>query len=210
MGIAEEIALVEREFISGELLVVALIQQERVSESEVIRWLRRNIEKLGAVTALTFNRELRDFRFADGYPADILGDEGNARDTDLDWEADQGYICGWLTSDLKSFFSKTNVDFPELAIRDILQGTKPPDPAPKETIVTTVEVDDGKLGTRERNTLLTIIAAISGEAKIPIVYPSKSAEFIAGLTQLMGSPVSKRSIEDHLKKIPGALEARSK
>jgi hypothetical protein len=69
---------------------------------------------------------------------------------------------------------------------------------------------DQPLATKERNTLLTIIAALAKEAKVNIDPPGKAAGFIEGLTDLLGAPVSKRAIEEHLKKIPNALESRMK
>ena len=66
------------------------------------------------------------------------------------------------------------------------------------------------LTNRERRTLLTIIAALAKAAKINIDAPGKAALFIEGLTAEMGTHVSKRAIEDHLKKIPNALETRMK
>ncbi len=66
------------------------------------------------------------------------------------------------------------------------------------------------LGTTERNTLLTIIAAMAKEAKINIDPPGKAAGYIEGLTAQLGARVSKRAIEDHLKKIPDALGTRMK
>ena len=70
--------------------------------------------------------------------------------------------------------------------------------------------DDKPLSTRERDTLLTIIAALAKGAKINIHPPGKAAGFIEGLTAEFGTRVSKRAIEDHLKKIPDALESRMK
>jgi hypothetical protein len=66
------------------------------------------------------------------------------------------------------------------------------------------------LTTRERDTLLTIIAALCEAARISIDPPGKAALFIEGLTDSMGTHVSKRAIENHLKKIPNALETRMK
>ena len=68
------------------------------------------------------------------------------------------------------------------------------------------------LGTIERRTLLTIIAALAKEAKIDITPPGrgKAAGFIEGLTDGLGAHASKRAIEEHLKKIPDALESRTK
>lgn len=66
------------------------------------------------------------------------------------------------------------------------------------------------LSTRERDTLLTIIAVLAREAKIKVDLPGKAAIFIEGLTDSMGTHVSKRAIEEHLKKIPDALATRMK
>jgi hypothetical protein len=64
--------------------------------------------------------------------------------------------------------------------------------------------------TKERDTLLTIIATLAKEANIAIEQYGKSAQYISGLTAEMGAPVSKRTIEEHLKKIPNALDNRKK
>ena len=64
------------------------------------------------------------------------------------------------------------------------------------------------VSTRERNTLLTIIAALARAARIPVDPPGKAALSIEGLTAELGFRVSKRAIEEHLKKIPDALESR--
>lgn len=62
----------------------------------------------------------------------------------------------------------------------------------------------------ERNTLLTIIAALAKEADYDISKISKTGELIASLTQQMGAPVGATTIERHLKKIPEALASRAK
>ena len=66
------------------------------------------------------------------------------------------------------------------------------------------------LATKERDTLLTIIAALAKHGKIAIKDRGKSAEFISGLTNEIGAHVAKRTIEEHLRKIPSALEVRMK
>ena len=69
------------------------------------------------------------------------------------------------------------------------------------------------LGTRERDTLLTIIAVLAKAAKVGLDdyrKPGKAAGYIEGLTDDFGAHVSKRTIEDHLKKIHDALAARKK
>lgn len=66
------------------------------------------------------------------------------------------------------------------------------------------------LQTKERFSLLTIIAALAKEAKIDVAHPSKAASLIEGMTTQMGAPVAKRTIEEHLKRIPSAIDARAK
>lgn len=82
-------------------------------------------------------------------------------------------------------------------------------PPPPTTVPTELAIEK-PLGTRERDTLLTIIAVLAKEAKLQIDQPGKTALYIEGLTNELGAPVSKRAIEDHLKKIPNALETRMK
>lgn len=69
--------------------------------------------------------------------------------------------------------------------------------------------DEQSLGERERTTLLTLIAALAHEAGIDISKPSKAAGLIEGLTTKIEARIAARTIEEHLKRIPGALEKRS-
>jgi hypothetical protein len=69
---------------------------------------------------------------------------------------------------------------------------------------------DKPLRERERSTLLTIIAALAKAADIDISKPSKAAEAIEALTTQLGARVSARSVEDHLKRIPDAIERKGK
>jgi hypothetical protein len=64
------------------------------------------------------------------------------------------------------------------------------------------------LGTRERDTLLTIIAALCKVAGHDYKQPAKTAEVIEGEAAEMGISISKRAIQDHLNKIPNALAPR--
>ena len=75
---------------------------------------------------------------------------------------------------------------------------------------TTNVASENPLSGRERNTLLTIIAALAKAAKINFNEAGKAALSIEGLTAELGARVSKRAIEEHLKKIPDALETRMK
>jgi hypothetical protein len=72
------------------------------------------------------------------------------------------------------------------------------------------EALDKPLGERERATLLTIIAALAKAADIDISKPSKAAEGIEALTTDLRARVSARTVEDHLKRIPDAIERRRK
>ena len=67
---------------------------------------------------------------------------------------------------------------------------------------------DKPLMTRERATLLTIIAALARAADIDILKASKAGDTIEALTVELRARVSARAIEDHLKRIPDALERR--
>lgn len=64
------------------------------------------------------------------------------------------------------------------------------------------------LGSRERKTLLVVIAALAKAAKISLESTGKAAGYIEGLTAGIGARVSKRAIENHLNLIPDALESR--
>jgi hypothetical protein len=63
---------------------------------------------------------------------------------------------------------------------------------------------------RERDTLLVIIAALAELAQIDVKKPAKAGAAIESQAALLGAEVSSRSIQDHLKRIPEALERRSK
>lgn len=61
---------------------------------------------------------------------------------------------------------------------------------------------------RERTSLLVIIAALAKMAKIDVTKPSAAAISIETQTELMGTRVASRTIENHLSRIPEALESR--
>lgn len=64
--------------------------------------------------------------------------------------------------------------------------------------------------TKERNTLLCIIAALCTEAKIPYDKPAKAAGYIQSTAAKMGVSIGETTIEGHLKKIIYALPTRMK
>jgi len=62
--------------------------------------------------------------------------------------------------------------------------------------------------TKERTTLLTIIALLAQEAGIDLDKPSKAASSIVALADAAGIKLGQRTVEEHLKKIPDARERR--
>ncbi|UXC37332.1 hypothetical protein [Cupriavidus gilardii] len=100
----------------------------------------------------------------------------------IEWAQRKGLVIPWM----------------EWAIEQNLVGTRP-DARPTE----------GQLGERERTTLLTIIAALSKEAKIDLEAPSKAAGQIELLVEKIGARVAKRTIEEHVKRVRLALEKRA-
>jgi hypothetical protein len=64
------------------------------------------------------------------------------------------------------------------------------------------------LGRRERATLLVIIAGLAKLARIDVTKHSSAAAAIESETVLLGSRVAARTIEDHLKLVPQALESK--
>ena len=70
---------------------------------------------------------------------------------------------------------------------------------------------DRPLGERERATLLTVIAALAKTAGIDVSQPSKaSGQIEAMTTQALNIRIPARTVENHLKAIPDALERRGK
>ena len=66
------------------------------------------------------------------------------------------------------------------------------------------------VSTRERNTLLIIIAVLCKEAKLDYTKPAKTAGLIQGAAAGMGVSIGESTIEGHLKKIPDALGSRTR
>ena len=64
------------------------------------------------------------------------------------------------------------------------------------------------LRTRERRTLLALIGVLCAENDIDLSHPSKAAGIIARIAAHTGVRISQRTIEDHLKGVDEALEAR--
>ncbi len=72
------------------------------------------------------------------------------------------------------------------------------------------QIIDKPLKDNERETLLVIIAALAKEARVDINKVSKAGDLIASMTQQLGANVGATTIETHIKKIPQALQNRTK
>ena len=72
------------------------------------------------------------------------------------------------------------------------------------------EQTEKPLTTTERNSLLTIIAALCKEAKLDYKTHSKTAGLIQSTAASLGISIGETTIEGHLKKIPNALAGRMK
>ena len=219
MRIADEIDYVMREFVACEDVFNALIEEQELELYQIASWMERHEEKIVRVQMIECDLVRRDFRLLDeGWIRDAIT---NIRlDGDAYWNSDVsiGSRPGWLRTEIKEFFKATKVDFPEAALAS--PGNRLASPAIPASLSATPFAHsetpgalgdmEKAIGTRERTTLLTILAALAEEAKISLVTPSKSAELIAGMTERMGSPVAKRTIEEHLKKVTDALERKSR
>ena len=69
---------------------------------------------------------------------------------------------------------------------------------------------DRPLNGRERDTLLTIVAALCKEAKIPYDKPAKAAGLIQGIAATMDISIGETTIENHLKRVPNAIAGKKR
>lgn len=81
---------------------------------------------------------------------------------------------------------------------------------PEDSSLSRTVDEDRPLGTKERNILLAIIGVLCKSQGIDISKPAKAAGAIKNLTALAGLNIGETTIEQHLKRITEAYEARSK
>jgi hypothetical protein len=105
---------------------------------------------------------------------------------------------GFLTDDIKSFLAKYDI---------LIDGESEPE---AEAEPDAPPITEKTLGTTERNTLLTIIAALCHEAKLDRIKHAKTAGLIQSTAAGMGLSIGETTIENHLKKIPNAIAGRMK
>lgn len=104
---------------------------------------------------------------------------------------------GFLSEDIKKF----------LASHDIhINGEQEPEAQPEAP----PKQEEKPLETRERNTLLAIIAVLCNDAKIDYTKPSKAADYIQSTADKMGLSIGETTIKGHLKKITDAVATRMK
>lgn len=84
-----------------------------------------------------------------------------------------------------------------LSIPDALHDLVPP-------------TEDKPVSTKERTTLLTIVALLAKEAKIDLLTPSKAATQIVSLADAAGVSLGETTVAGYLKKATAALESRKK
>lgn len=80
----------------------------------------------------------------------------------------------------------------------------------EESVNGTTQRPEIPVQTRERNTLLTIIAALCKEAKLDYTKHAKTAGLIQSMAEKMGLSIGESTIEGHLKKITDAVASRMK
>ena len=69
------------------------------------------------------------------------------------------------------------------------------------------QIDEKPMGTKERRTLLTIIAVVCKEANLDYTKASKTAGLIHGIALQMGLSIGETTIEGYLKKLPDVVES---
>ena len=83
-------------------------------------------------------------------------------------------------------------------------------PPPAEVPQSTPDdLDEKPLRTRERNTLLALVGVLCKEAGIDWKKPAAAAAAIKLAAEQMEIRIGESTIEEHLKRVPSALEARS-
>lgn len=180
------------------------------------KWGKEEKGRLWQAVALGCNYDPINFKFLDfpelsnlkgAYPQDFvellalarnnLGGSLKAVSINKSWLQESEVLFSTFGSWLKSIGYEASDEFPWKHNRDkSITGNAP-------------IAEDSLLKERERTTLLTLIAALCDQARLDITKPSKAAGVIEDLTVRIGARVSARAIEEHLKRIPAALQKRA-
>ncbi len=197
--------------------MIACIERREIKTT----WLKRLLDtgKIDTANTLISSEEFFKFLELFGLDGEIACEEGWPIRDRLEVEGGLSYDVSEYIRRVRSFGGKADKAFiaseknkyaenPELLEMLIMENfalkfnAKPQ--AGKDDQV------DKPITTRERNTLLTIIAALAKEAKIDLSKPAKAGEAIAHLTELIGAPVDHSTIEGKIKQISEAVKARQK
>ena len=117
----------------------------------------------------------------------------------------------WLRSDSAEF--ENQIFSPDTINRWLSAKNLPSKYAFRKNAVRAIEARPASIdvGTKERNTLLVIVAAVCAEAGLDFKTTSKTAGLIRDIAhEKLGVSIGESTIEGHLKKIPSALESRAK
>jgi hypothetical protein len=146
----------------------------------------------------------------------------NGPEVEPDWWAspilcrEDGTYCQLMTRrgerhvPTEPYFSRTNYELASVIPSDTVLVLRTSALRDLETRMSEPQqITERPIELRERTTLLVIIASLAKMSKIDVSKPSAAAAAIGSQTVLMGAAVSPRTIENHLKRIPEALEGRS-
>ena len=103
---------------------------------------------------------------------------------------------GFLSEDIKAFLAVHGIE---------ICGEPEPETKPDASKIT-----DKELSTKERNSLLIIIATLCKEAKIDYTKPSKSGLFIESTAESIGLKIGKTTAANYLREIKKTLVSRTK
>ncbi len=187
MGISDEIERIANEFIPICVLIDALINQEGITPYKLSLWIERNIDAIESMPVLDFSYDEKDFMWQNNLQ-EAMGDSGffiYSTDGNFDYSLFtsynyDGFVTGWLSSDLRKFFSKTSVKYPEKEIDELLkaehwriaikaniearqaeleqrQALTPPQTA----TAAPQDNEEKPLSTKERNTLLRLVIGVA-------------------------------------------------
>ncbi|MCM2346114.1 MAG: hypothetical protein NDI95_05635 [Acidovorax soli] len=113
----------------------------------------------------------------------------------------EGFFADQDIDDLKENFETHGIDY-------LIEEAASLRAKVKKLEKKTLANEEKPLATRERNTLLTIIAALCKEAKLDHTKHAKTAGLIEDTAKKMGLSVGETTIEGHLKKITSTVVTR--
>jgi len=194
---------------------------ESIERNEIkAEWLRRNIEN-GSIdpenTLLhteQFQKFLDIFGLHDvGIESDmpvreLIDSEGSLFSHIIDYivalrAPDESIDNDWLEEEKAKYGEQ-----PELLESLLMENFRLREEAASRSKVD--QQEEKPIATRERNTLLAIIAALAKEAGVDLSRPAKAGELIAKLTEQIGARVDHYTVEQKIKQIQDAIESRSK